>query len=163
MAKKNTASITATLVSLATTVDTIDGELVRQDEGALVLRVKKPRSSKYMIRVVPNATILSAWLYDTDDGQRASVTLRPMVAELDSVDGTIEVVDGFVTCTDENGNIFMVAADAASITGDDEEEEEKPAKKGKAAKKSSKKAKDEEEEEDDEDDSDDDDEDEDWN
>ena len=162
MAKKNTASITATLVSLATTVDTIDGELVRQDEGALVLRVKKPRSSKYMIRVVPNATILSAWLYDTDDGQRASVTLRPMVAELDSVDGTIEVVDGFVTCTDENGNIFMVAADAASITGDDEEEEEKPAKKGKKSSKKAK-AKDEEEEEDDEDDSDDDDEDEDWN
>jgi len=155
MAKK-TATFVATVTVSAPSIDLVEGALVKEEEGAYVLRVKKPRSSKYYVQAVPKSQIVSASFWVDDNTDMALLRLKPTKLPIDELTGTVEFSDGFITVTDEEGTVLVVASEFATVTAADEEEAPKKGKKAakKAAPKKGKKAKDEEEDEEEEEDED---------
>lgn len=151
MAKKNTAAL-MTVTVFATQPVYVEGRLMDENESALTLRVKKPRSSKYYLKQIVKKQIICMTQAEEDEGTFVWATLRSQRDVLDSMTGTVEIEDGFITVTDEDGKVLMVAADCAEIEGDDTEAEAegKKASKKPAAKKASKKDDDEEDEDDEE-------------
>lgn len=150
MAKKNTAAL-MTVTVFATQPVYVEGRLMDENESALTLRVKKPRSSKYYLKQIVKKQIICMTQAEEDEGTFVWATLRSQRDVLDSMTGTVEIEDGFITVTDEDGKVLMVAADCAEIEGDDTEAEAegKKASKKPAAKKASKKDDDEEDDSDD--------------
>jgi flagellar biosynthesis GTPase FlhF len=145
MAKKN-ATFVATVTVSAPSIDLVEGALVKEEEGAYLLRVKKPRSSKYFIQAVPKSQIVSASFWTDDDTDMALLRLKPTNLTIDELTGTVEFSDGFITVTDEEGTVLVVASEFATVTAADEEEASKKGKKSAKKATKAKKAKDEEEE-----------------
>lgn len=151
MAKKAT-NPTVTLSVFATGERFIDGTIVRQDEQAVTVRYKKPRSSKFLVETFPREKVVSVW----EGEEAAQVVVAGARYELDTFTGELAINEqGDFVVTGEDFTVTISSKADVEIFEEDEEdeEEEKPSKKAskKAEAKPAKKAKKVEEDEDEED------------
>ena len=152
MAKAKKSDTVYAVSVVAPEVVTLEGT-TEVKEGALEIVSKKFRSKKYIRSQIPMSKVVSY-----AEGEEGFVSYRADASEIQTYEGTVEHLDnGFLTVTDEEGNVTMVAASAVGSieVEEDGEAAEKPAKSAKKAdkaapKKGGKKAKVEEEEEDEE-------------
>ena len=142
MAKKP-AAVSLSVAIVAAQVLSVSGELVTRTSAGVVVRNKKPRSSKFQDTLIPAADLIA--LYTTEDGVTASYRAN---AEYDLAIGTGgEINDyGLIELETENGTVEINPAFAGVASADSEageEAEEKPAKGKTAAKGKDEEAEDE--------------------
>ena len=163
-AKKPAVDYTATLFTDSTRE--VSGTLLEVTESQVVMRYKKPRSSKYLVQAFPRAQVIA--IYGNVGDEVGTVVMNLQRTEYDSfeVSGFEFVGDGTVVLTTVDGGTVTVneanveligteSGEAAAPTGakkpaakrkpvveeeeDDEGEDEEPAPKKPAAKKPTRK------------------------
>jgi hypothetical protein len=177
-AKKPAVDYTATLFTESTRE--VSGTLLEVTESQVVMRYKKPRSSKFLVQAFPRAQVIA--IYGNVGDEVGTVVMNLQRTEYDSfeVSGFEFVGDGTVVLTTVEGGTVTVneanveligteSGEAAASTvakkpaakrkpvvedeeEDDDEEEEEPAPKKTAAKKPAAKRKPVVEDEDEDDD-----------
>ena len=100
------------------------GEVLEVSEGAIKLRYKKPRSSKYLIEIFPKASLLAWSASETESG---FVLTKPRKELYGSYEGSIEIENGVATITSLDGDIIEVDAPLveASVLEDSEKSHKK--------------------------------------
>ena len=140
-AKKNSSPVFDVQI-LAMQLMDLSGELISQDDNLVVIKHKKPRSSKTQRTAIQTSRIIM-----TSTDEDGTTVYYNELAEVDVLTGTLEYnEDGDqVTITDEDGGTTVVnVANIGEITAEDESEapakgaKKAPAKKAAPAKKGKK-------------------------
>ena len=134
MAKKEAGmSVTAQIATAG--VEELTGEIISKDKHGVLVRAKKPRSSKYADVFVPMNRLGA--IYSSEEEEEATVVFYSHQTQYDEVSGTHNGINalGLHEIETEDGTVEISPAFVNVGRQDAEEEEEAPKKKAAAKKK----------------------------